>query len=507
MSERASERLPDRFQALLRDGASAEVVLSDRLLASWQRSADYGVSPEGVDPVYVGSVDEESLFFQCGNEVLSGLHATLANEPLAMMLTDSQGLVLNRFTGDRELLRALDAVHLAPGFAFSEREAGTNGLSLALADRVPSLVHAAEHYSVGLGGFTCAAVPVIDPVTGRLEGSVNLTTRSESSSALLLALAQSAAGTTAALMLARSRGRVARRQPHGEVFRLLAPRHGAASDSLSDLGSAWRTALDDAAGALGSGEVVAAVGEDGSGRATLLSLAHRRTRPRDRILGASPPNPGDVDVWLSLWTPELGKPHTAVIVHDVDTLSVWAAQRLRELIDVERVRLAADGERLALALTAERFTEIPAPLTSLVDRIVPVAPLRDRPDDVQPLAAHAARRARGRDVAFTPTAVRALRSARWPGNVAQLVAVVTDVVQRTDLVDLPHLPAAVVSAPGHRLTRLESLERHEIVRALSRAGATVTAASKELGMSRATMYRKIGQYDIPLPGGGERRRP
>ena len=54
------------------------------------------------------------------------------------MLTDADGLVLNRLSGDTSLLRALDAVHLAPGFAYAERTAGTNGLGLALADRVPA---------------------------------------------------------------------------------------------------------------------------------------------------------------------------------------------------------------------------------------------------------------------------------------------------------------------------------------------------------------------------------
>ncbi|MFH4146832.1 siderophore-interacting protein, partial [Acinetobacter baumannii] len=80
----------------------------------------------------------------------TSLHQTLANEPLSLMLTDANGLVLNRFSGDTSLLRALDKVHLAPGFAFSEREAGTSGLGMALADRTPSLVRAEEHFSASL---------------------------------------------------------------------------------------------------------------------------------------------------------------------------------------------------------------------------------------------------------------------------------------------------------------------------------------------------------------------
>ena len=127
---------------------------SRRLLASWQRSQEYGVSAESVDPAWAGEIPDDSLFYQCGQEVLAGLHQSLVNEPLSLMLTDADGLVLNRFSGDSSLLRALDRVYLAPGFAFSERLAGTNGLGLALADKVPTLVRAEEHYSASLRTYT-----------------------------------------------------------------------------------------------------------------------------------------------------------------------------------------------------------------------------------------------------------------------------------------------------------------------------------------------------------------
>ena len=45
---------------------------SGRLVASWLRSQEYGVSREAVEPAFTGSLDEESLFFQCGREVLTG---------------------------------------------------------------------------------------------------------------------------------------------------------------------------------------------------------------------------------------------------------------------------------------------------------------------------------------------------------------------------------------------------------------------------------------------------
>ena len=468
--------------------------LSRRLLASWQRSEDYGVPLEQIEPVFTGTENLGSLFFQCGNEVLADLHSTLANEPVSMMLTDAEGVVLSRLSGDRNLLEALDDVHLAPGFGYAERDVGTNGLGMALADRVPTLVRADQHYALSLCTFTCAAVPVFDPASGRLEGSVNLTTWSQSSSDLLLALARSAASNTTALMLARSSGRQPRRTPRGQVFRVEVPRLEPGSGTLHALSEAWNCAVARAEHAMIAGSIVAAVGEAGSGRATLLAQAARHTYPRDRILCASAPAPTDIQTWLGLWTPELGKAHTAVIVRDVDMLPTWVAERLRSL-----VLRGAESTSVPFAVTAERFEDIPAPLAGLVDRVVPVPPLHDRADDVLPLARHIAMRARGREIDITPSAARALRGYDWPGNVDELSRVVSHAAVHANVIGIDELPPQVLAGNTRHLSRIEAFERGEIVRVLNDDGLTMAEAAADLGMSRATLYRKIAQYNIHIP--------
>ena len=472
--------------------------LAPRVRASWQRSQEYGVSVEEVDPVFSGAYDQESLFFQCGQEVLDDLHRTLVGEPVSLMLTDPVGLVLNRLSGDQQLLRDLDAVHLAPGFSYAERAAGTNGLGLALADRTPTVVRAEEHYSLSLCSYTCAAAPVIDPISGRLEGSVNLTTWSESSHDLLLALAQSAASNTASLMLARAHGRFPRPAPRGEVFRVEAPRLEPGAGSLRDLSSAWCEALGSVRDALRVGRRVAVVGEPGVGRTTLVAQAFRDLRPRDRILAASAPEPADAEAWLSLWTPELAKQDTAVVVRDVNTLPAWVAERLHALL-VEAAPGAVAG--VPFAMTAATFDGIPAALADLVDTVVEVPPLRERPEDVLPLAHRVGLRVRGREIALTPAAERALHDHGWPGNVAELVHVVQRAVSAGDLIDLRHLPADVLSDTRRPLSRIDAFERGEIVRVLTRPGITMQEAAAELGMSRATVYRKVQQYGIRLRPG------
>lgn len=465
-----------------------------RLRASWRRSEQYGVPHDAVVPVFTGSVDRGSLLYECASHVLTGLQSTIANEPVSLMVADRDGLVLARLCSDTAILRSLDQVHLAPGFSYDERHAGTNGLGLSLADRSPSLVRAADHYCAGLRGYTCAAVPVMDPF-GELAGSINLTTWSDSSSDLLLGLAQAAAGATSALMLARTAGRTMPPPPRGEVFHVVG---GHLTPSAGDpCGSAgWTAAVDRTATASGAGRVVVTVGEPGSGKSTAAALARRRGAARQRILHARAPGPADVGAWLELWTPGLRSADACVIVSGIHRLPAWAAEELAQTLAVVR---RSDGRPQPFVLTAPDFASIPEPLALLVDTVVEIPPLRHRADDVLPLAEHVAREERRRPISFTARAARALITYHWPENARQLRRVIRDAASRTDVVDVHHLAPEVLDGGRRRLTRLERLERDEIVRCLAEPATTITRAAEELGIGRATLYRKIAQYDIAMP--------
>ncbi|WP_042573021.1 helix-turn-helix domain-containing protein [Rhodococcus sp. MEB064] len=462
--------------------------VTPRLRASWLRSERYGIPLDTVEPVFAGTEKHESLFHECGDDVLADLLRTLTSEPVGLMLTDADGLVLTRVSGDHALLRALDAVHLAPGFGYSEREVGTNGLGLALADLAPTLVRADQHYSHSLTGFTCAAAPVLDPTSGRLQGAVNLTTWSGTSSDLLLTLARSAASTISSSMLARSSGHRARQPVRRNLFRV---RHGSTGAGVR-LGESWARTEADAYAAMASGSPVAAVGHPGSGRSTVLTHAARRAFPRHRILCASAPTPDDVETWLDLWSFEADRTDTVVILRDVDTLPEFAAGRLADLM------LSPRGPRMPFAVTVERLQDVPRALASVVTSVAPLAPLSDRPEDILPLAREFAVTARGREVRMTAAAERALQNYHWPAGAAELRAVVAEAVSRSDVVDVSILPPELLVGPSRRLTTIEAFEHGEIVRVLSSGRTTMSAAAARLGMSRATLYRKIAYYKIDI---------
>src|SRR6201999_1596434 len=101
--------------------------------------------------------------------------------------------------------RRLDRVLLAPGFSYAEQFAGTNGIGTALESGSATQVLGHEHYAEDLETFACAAVPIHDPITGRLLGVLDLTCRRSDTDTLLLALAETTAEQIQQALLVASR--------------------------------------------------------------------------------------------------------------------------------------------------------------------------------------------------------------------------------------------------------------------------------------------------------------
>jgi transcriptional regulator of acetoin/glycerol metabolism len=101
-------------------------------------------------------------------------------------------------------------------------------------------------------------------------------------------------------------------------------------------------------------------------------------------------------------------------------------------------------------------------------------------------------------VTLSPAAINQLMRLPWAGNVTHLRMVLTDVARRrrSGAVELEDLPAECHATTRRHLTRMEALERDAIVEALAAHNGDKTAAAGALGMSRATIYRKIRDYGI-----------
>ena len=140
--------------------------------------------------------------------------------------------------------------------------------------------------------------------------------------------------------------------------------------------------------------------------------------------------------------------------------------------------------------------------------VVRIPPLRERRDDILPLANHFLERFRaelGRPKAtFTSSAVAGLPEYDWPGNVRELRNVIeramivseSDAIGRTDLGLSPTVKEGVGPADDEAALTLEMMERRHIARVLERAAGSKTRAATMLGVSRSTLWEKLKRYGI-----------
>ncbi len=137
--------------------------------------------------------------------------------------------------------------------------------------------------------------------------------------------------------------------------------------------------------------------------------------------------------------------------------------------------------------------------------------LRERKSDIPQLVHHFLDRyAPGEAIQVTPAAMKSFLQYDWPGNVRELENCVARAValgdhSTIDVADLPpaisELQAAdVESGESSSLstTALADLERITILRVFEQAGGDKARAGRMLGISRATLYRKLKRYNISL---------
>ncbi|MGA9356016.1 MAG: sigma-54 dependent transcriptional regulator [Terriglobales bacterium] len=144
---------------------------------------------------------------------------------------------------------------------------------------------------------------------------------------------------------------------------------------------------------------------------------------------------------------------------------------------------------------------------------ISLPPLRERRSDI-PMLAHwfLERLAPGRGVQISGEAMKALLAYDWPGNVRELENCLERAIALTDrrMLDRDDLPATIVRTPiqgvppahaapeafSPSTTDLEDIERATIARVFSQVNGDKARAGKMLGISRATLYRKLKRYNI-----------
>lgn len=149
---------------------------------------------------------------------------------------------------------------------------------------------------------------------------------------------------------------------------------------------------------------------------------------------------------------------------------------------------------------------------------VHLPPLRDRRSDIPVLVHYFLNRyAPAANVPVTPAAMKSLLQYDWPGNVRELENCVARALTLGDqeVIDVADLPPAIRTeqaisqsmapedAASLSTTALAEMEKMTILRVFEQAKGDKALAGKMLGISRATLYRKLKRYNIPPRGGAE----
>jgi DNA-binding NtrC family response regulator len=164
--------------------------------------------------------------------------------------------------------------------------------------------------------------------------------------------------------------------------------------------------------------------------------------------------------------------------------------------------VSATNANLAEEVAGGRFRE--DLLYRLNTVVIHLPPLRERVEDVEPLAAHFlshyAARYRKPLAGFDADARAALRAHGWPGNVRELAHTIERAVLMSDAgataVGGRDLGLETMAGRRAEALTLEDAERVFIEKVLSRHGGDVRLAAEQLGMSRSALYRRLQHYGL-----------
>lgn len=194
MEDRAvSRRIAAARIAFLTSGGAVGGVVPDLVEASWRRSYSAGVNASTVEAQYHADLDLSSRLVRCSQPVIERLSQEAADLPLSIALTDGKARILSRTDTDRTIGAMLEKVAFAPGFDYAEGGVGTNGVGTVFESGQPVHIIGPQHFHERLQPFACAGAPIRDPISGRVEGVLDITSLAEQSSPLMHTLARSAA--------------------------------------------------------------------------------------------------------------------------------------------------------------------------------------------------------------------------------------------------------------------------------------------------------------------------
>jgi sigma-54 dependent transcriptional regulator, acetoin dehydrogenase operon transcriptional activator AcoR len=243
-------------------------------------------------------------------------------------------------------------------------------------------------------------------------------------------------------------------------------------------------------------EWVVLEGERGSGRTRLGQAVARFVSPERSVAILRADDFDTPDDFVAELEQETDAADFAVIVANVDELGDEVLEPLAAVLQA----CAGRGWIAATTSTERNSPLVDTLVLPFFTHTVTVPALRHRIEDLEQLVPMLLHELASGQVRLDGPAMRQLGRLPWPGNVAQLRNVLAETLtrQRSGVIGIDELPNECRSVSRRKLTRLEAIERDAIVRSLSENDRNKADAAKSLGVSRATIYRKIKEFGIDV---------
>lgn len=135
---------------------------------------------------------------------------------------------------------------------------------------------------------------------------------------------------------------------------------------------------------------------------------------------------------------------------------------------------------------------------------ITIPPLCDRVDDIPMLATHFlnyySKKYRKEVLSISPTAVNKLKKYPWPGNVRELQHSIERAVIMADSATLQESDFLFNRKGGNDSAtdslNLDEVEKAAVVKAIQLHSGNISKAAEELGLTRASLYRRMEKYGL-----------
>ncbi|WHU47728.1 helix-turn-helix domain-containing protein [Gordonia sp. L191] len=525
------------------------------LVQSWRRSEMCGVDPRTClqEDRTIEPVNPQNRLRTAAAPVLDRVAEALDDNEFAVLLADRQARIVDIRAAGRGVRRRIDCSGVIEGRSMAEDAAGTNAIGTVLEEKQGIAVRGVDHFAEALRGFSCYGYPIVNPITRRIAGILDISCAVGVENPLLAPFLITAAHDIEDRLLdsatSPQRGLLgefekavyrARGYPviamgedvflaNVEATNLLTPLDHVALRAASELAVDGVQVTQDLV--LSQGETVELTIAGERVGAVMILRTKDGTGQRVRKPTSTPPASAS-PVVLVTGEPGSGKKATArallrgrsIHLHSGHLIrEATASRQMREIVRtlegddaviVTDVHLLPDvaARRLAEALgsstrSAPTVLTSPSPdslcgerarILRLVDDVRVLKPLRARRHEIPRLVAEILSGDGASGLAVSAEAMQILVDQPWPNNISDLAATLRAAAnsRTSGVIAVEDLPRRMSSSLPRALSPIEQAQRDTIAEALRETGGNRSAAAEAVGISRTTLYRAIRRYRL-----------